>query len=176
MGRPDSDGKHPARRIAFLGLMLALALTLAFLESLLPALPFLPPGVKLGLSNVVTMYCVFFLGTGSAFSVAVLKALFVLITRGPVGAAMSLFGGAVSVLAMLLANRAAGSAKRAVSVSGAVGHNLGQLAVAGVLLRSAYVAYYLPVLLASGVAMGLLTGFLLKTTMPYLQTVDRAMK
>ena len=46
-------GKGKAYDIAFMGLMLALALALSFLESLLPVLPFLPVGVKLGLSNTI---------------------------------------------------------------------------------------------------------------------------
>ena len=49
-------GKSKAYKTAFMGLMLGLALALSFLESMLPVLPFLPVGVKLGLSNIVTMY------------------------------------------------------------------------------------------------------------------------
>ena len=66
-----------ARSVAFLGLMFALAMALSLLESMIPALPMLPPGVKLGLSNIVTMYCLFFLGARSAFTVAALKSCFV---------------------------------------------------------------------------------------------------
>jgi heptaprenyl diphosphate synthase len=174
MGRFDNG--RPARRVAFLGLMLALALTLAFFETLLPALPLLPPGVKLGLSNLATMYCLFFLGAAPAFSVAALKAGFVLITRGPVGAFMSLSGGLVSIGAMLLVRRAPGLSVGVVSLSGGVAHNIGQLVAAGILLKSAYVAYYLPVLLLSGVAMGFVTGVLLRIALPYLRHADRTMK
>ena len=59
--------------ITTMGLFFALALVLSALEGLLPPMPFLPPGVKLGLSNIVTMYCLLYLGAGSAYAVVVLK-------------------------------------------------------------------------------------------------------
>ena len=81
------------KRLALMGLLFALAMALSFLESLLPALPMLPPGIRLGLSNIVTMYALFVLGPVSGYTIAVLKSLFVLLTRGAVAAAMSASGG-----------------------------------------------------------------------------------
>lgn len=165
-----------AYKVAFTGLMLALALVLSFFESMLPALPFLPVGVKLGLSNIVTMYCLFFLGAKTAFAVAVLKALFVLLTRGPVGAALSLSGGLCSVGLMLLFRRLPGLGDRLVSIIGAISHNIGQLLLAAFILKSAYTFYYLPVMILSGAVMGLITGILLRLVMPYLKNVNGAIK
>ena len=48
--------KQKAGRVAFTGLLAALAIALSFLEGLLPPLPMMPPGAKLGLSNLATMY------------------------------------------------------------------------------------------------------------------------
>ena len=76
------------KRLALMGLLFALAMALSFLESLLPALPMLPPGIRLGLSNIVTMYALFVLGPVSGYTIAVLKSLFVLLPRGAVAAAM----------------------------------------------------------------------------------------
>lgn len=45
-----------------------------------------------------------------------------------------------------------------VSVAGGVCHNIGQIAVAAAVLRSAAAAYYLPALLVSGVLAGLAVG------------------
>ena len=80
-------------RLTLTALFLAMALVLSYVENLLPALPFLPPGVKLGLSHVVIMYCLFFVGAPSAFWIALLKSLFVLLTRGMIAALLSLSGG-----------------------------------------------------------------------------------
>ena len=169
--------KHRAAyKVAVPGLMLALALVLSLFESMLPALPFLPVGVKLGLSNIVTMYCLLFLGARTAFAVAVLKALFVLLTRGAIGAALSLSGGLCSVCLMLLFKRMPGLGDRLISVVGAISHNVGQLILASIILKSIYTFYYLPVMILSGVGMGLITGILLRLVMPYLKNVNRVIK
>ena len=53
--------KYRASKVAFLGLLFALSVVLSLVESsLAPMVPV--PGVKLGLSNIVTMYCLFCLG------------------------------------------------------------------------------------------------------------------
>lgn len=165
-----------ARRAASMGLLLALAVALNLAENLIPALPMLPPGVKLGLSNLVTIYCLFYLGAGEALCIAVLKSGFVLLTRGITAGALSLAGGVLSLLAMLAARRLLGGRGRyfPVSVTGAVFHNTGQLCVAAALLKSAAVFYYLPVLLAVGVLMGCATAALLRAAMPALQRVAAA--
>ncbi|MEG1774087.1 MAG: Gx transporter family protein [Oscillospiraceae bacterium] len=170
--------RHAAHRVAFLGVMLAMALALSWFESaVLPVLPMLSPGVKLGLSNIVTMYAVFFLGARDALTIAVLKSFFVFLTRGPTGAAMSLVGGLVSVAVMLVLLRLVPSlSSRFVSIAGAIGHNLGQLGMSVLILQSAYTLYYLPVMLLSGVVMGIVTGILLKLVMPYLRRMDGALK
>lgn len=165
-----------AFRVAFMGLMLALSLALSFFESMLPVLPFLPVGVKLGLSNIVTMYCLLFLGAAPAVSVAVLKSLFVLLTRGAVGALLSLCGGLLSVLVMLLIKKAVKTGYGFLSVAGAISHNVGQLLAASVVLKSYYTLYYLPVMVLSGAVMGLLTSLLLRLVIPYLLSCDRVIK
>lgn len=163
-----------ARQVALMGMLFALAAVLSALESLFPVLPMLPPGVKLGLSNIVTMHTLFFMGTGSGMTIAVLKALFVLLTRGPTAACLSLAGGLASVAAMALLLRLPGPPAAAlVSICGAVLHNLGQLAAAALVLRSAFAFAYLPVMVLSGTAMGLLTALLLRLLGPYLRQINQ---
>lgn len=178
MAGQNRRGRESAKSVAFLGLMFSLAMALSLLESMIPALPALPPGVKLGLSNIVTMYCLFFLGTGPAFTVAALKSGFVFFLRGPVGASMSLAGGLFSVLIMrlLLLSKQMREQPLLVSIAGAVAHNVGQLLMAVLLLRSAAALYYLPVMVLAGVGMGILTGLTMRLVSPYLQRVSGAMK
>ncbi len=160
--------KRPAKKVAFLGLLFALALVLSFVESAIPVSGFLPAGVKPGLSNIVTMYAVFFLGYGEAFSIAVLKSLFVFITRGATAAFLSVSGGVFSVLLMLLLLLLKRKLSYLViSMFGSVAHNLAQLLAASVLLGSDAL-YYAPVLVVSGVLMGVLTGILLRAVLPAL--------
>ena len=162
------------KRLALMGLLFALAMALSFLESLLPSLPMLPPGIRLGLSNIVTMYALFVLGPVSGYTIAVLKALFVLLTRGAVAAAMSAAGGIFSVTVMLLLSLLPGIKRQylLLSIFGGAAHNIGQLVMARFIINNQYVWYYFPVLLAAGLLMGAITGMALRVVLPYLNRLN----
>lgn len=156
------------RKIAYMGLMLAVIMALSFVEHMLPPLPLLPPNVKLGLSNIVTMYCVFFLGAREAFTLAVLKSGFVLLTRGPVAGLLSVTGGllAVATVALLIFCFRDKLSYIVASIAGAVMHNVGQIVAVSVIMGTNMIFYYLPVLIVSGVIMGIVTGTMLKLLLP----------
>lgn len=161
------------KQIAFIGLMLAIIAVLSAIEHMLPPLPLLPPNVKLGLSNIIIMYCVFFISRIQAVTLNIAKSFFVLLTRGPIAATLSFCGGMLSIvviilLAVLLRERISYAA---VSVAGAISHNIGQLIAVSVIISSPYIIYYLPVLIVSGVIMGLVTGALLKVVLPVLNNI-----
>ena len=121
-----------AKEVALLGVLFALAMALSFMESALTPLLGLLPAMKLGLSNVVVMFALLFLPRRQALLLAVLKAVFALLTRGVTAGFLSLCGGGASfaVLCLLLAW------PRPVtgfifSVCGALAHNIGQLCGGG---------------------------------------------
>ena len=159
------------RSICRVGLLSALAMVLALVEGLLPAIPLLPPGVKLGLSNIVTMYCLLLLGKREGLWVGLLKSLFVLLLRGTTAFLLSLTGGllSIAVMSLLLLWRGERLSLFLLSAAGAVAHNLGQLMTASLLLNSSYTLYLWPVLVLSGLAMGVVTGVLLRVTLPALR-------
>ncbi|WRS27929.1 Gx transporter family protein [Oscillospiraceae bacterium MB08-C2-2] len=169
------NSRSNARAVALCGLLFALAVALSVLEG---TIPFPVPGVRPGLSNVVVMFCVFVLGAGYAVLLALLKAGFVLLTRGITGALLSLMGGLLSVglMCLLARMRRHVPSLSAVSMIGAVAHNIGQLMGASFLLHSTYVWAYLPVLLVSGVAMGMITALLYKAASPALKKIDGVYK
>ena len=158
------------RQIALMGLLFALAMVLSFLESMLTPLLGLPPGVKLGLANVVVMYALFFLGKPSALTLVLLKSAFALLTRGAMAGALSLGGGCASLAVMaVLCCFKSRPTYFILSVCGAVAHNFGQLLMVNLLLtRSVYTLYYAPVLLLSGLIMGAVTAISLKALLPAL--------
>lgn len=155
-----------------MGMLLCLAIVLSFVEGMIPPLPALPPGVKLGLSNIVVIYCLFFLNVKSACGIAVLKSFFVLLTRGVTAGFLSLCGGLLSVIVMAIAIRPKKLSYLILSILGAVSHNIGQIAAASLLFKSATVFYYLPVLIVSGVLMGTLTAALMKVLLPALKRIS----
>lgn len=156
-----------------LAMLLAMIMALSALEHMLPPLPLLPPNVRLGLSNIVTMYALFFMGWRPAFLLAVLKSLFVVLMRGVTAGILSLCGGVLSLLCILLAAALFGQkvSYLVLSLLGAVAHNMGQILAASVLMGTSLVLYYLPVLVLSGIVMGAVTGALLRIVMPVFRWV-----
>lgn len=162
-------------KIAFMGLMLAVIMILTILEHMLPPLPLLPPNVKLGLSNVVTMYCVFFIGKKDALMLAFMKSFFVFLTRGPVAGILSLSGGLLSIIVIILLISIFKDkiSYIAVSIAGALCHNLGQFIAVSVIMGANLIFYYLPILIVSGVVLGVVTGTLLKIILPVINKALR---
>ncbi|MCL2087856.1 MAG: Gx transporter family protein [Oscillospiraceae bacterium] len=156
------------------GILLALALALSFLESFIPPIPFLPPNAKMGLANVVVMYSVFFAGYPSALNVTLLKALFVLITRGAAAGLLSLSGGLMSLAVIILIKIAAGDRATyiTISISGAIAHNMGQIFAASLLMGSFAAVGYLPFSVITGIVFGILTGGVLRAAIPAMRRLE----
>ena len=165
------SGKTTVRRVALAGILGAQALALAWLESLLPAFPFLPPGAKPGFSNIVTMFTVSTLGLADAVFIVIIKALFAGITRGFTAFMMSLCGGTVSMLVMWLLLKKLKKNPLGLIGTGiccALGHNLGQLMAAAALTDTVTILGYAPVLLVFGVFTGIVTGCVFRAVSPIL--------
>lgn len=161
------------RKTAQLGLLFALAMAFSFFESQITPLLGLAPGVKPGLANVVVMYSMIAMGAGSAVILTVLKAGFVLMVQGPMAAILSLFGGLCAFGGMLAVQKLKGT-EFMISVTGAVLHNVGQLAALSILfIQSGYTFYYAPILLVSGLCMGTLTSWVLKQVRPLLKRWEK---
>jgi len=148
------------KQVALCALLIALALGLSYVERFIPLQLVVPlPGVKLGLANIVTLMALYFLGPRTAFTVLVLRCFLGSLFGGGIsGLAFSLTGGLLAMCSMALLRRVPFLSVYGVSVCGAAAHNLGQILAAMVLLGSAYVAAYLPLLLTVAVGTGLVTG------------------
>ena len=153
------------RRVAEGGMLSALAIGLSAVESLLPALPLLPPGFRIGFSNLATMLAAKNVSFGAALAVTVIKSLFVLLTRGVTAFIMSLAGGLCStaVTVLIFRDKKSRFGCMGAGIAGAAAHNTAQVAAYS-LLASTPMWYYLPALLLYGLAGGILTGILLWMT------------
>ena len=146
-----------AKRIARYGLLTALALALSYAESLLPS-PGVP-GVKLGLPNLVVVFALYRLGTVDAWALSLARVLLASVLFGNgVGLAYSMAGAVLSLSVMCLLKKSGRFSETGVSVAGGVAHNAGQVLVAVLLLETARLAWYLPVLCLSGTVAGVLIG------------------
>ncbi|MBQ9415159.1 MAG: Gx transporter family protein [Clostridia bacterium] len=148
------------------GVLAAAAIALSALESGLPPLPI--PGARLGLASLASVSALAICGMPSALAVAVIKTVFVWLTRGVTAAMMTGAGTLLSLLvtaALLPLMRRQLLSFVGVSVAGAAAHNLSQIGVAVWLLGSG-VWYYLPLLLLAAALCGTLTGLLLNAVLP----------
>ena len=157
--KPAGRTRRPAARVATLALLTTLALMFSYVESLLPAPG--PPGVKLGIANIVIVICLYRYSAGEAAAVNLLRvAMAGLLFTGLFGALYSLAGAVVSLAGMILLKKTGLFSMTGVSMAGGVLHNLGQLIVAALLVEETAIFYYFPLLLFSGIASGILTGII----------------
>ncbi len=157
-----------AGKIARYGLLTGVMLVLGYVESLLPAAGI--PGIKLGLSNTVLLYALYFMGARGALLLGAAKVLLSgLLFGSPAALLYSAAGAALSLAAMALLSRAKEVSVIGVSVSGAVAHNVGQCLVAALFVQPKAVLAYLPVLLIAAVIAGLVTGVAAKYLLRYIK-------
>lgn len=164
----SSPNTGSARRVAIAGVFAALGLIFSYIESLFPAAIGIP-GIKLGLANLVVIIALYKLSARYAISINVIRVLMAgALFTGMFGALYSLAGCLLSFTVMLLCKKAKCFSVIGVSMAGGVAHNLGQLAIAAVLVSSGKIFYYLPVLILSGTISGILIGIVAYVVMKRL--------
>ena len=163
------------KQTTFLGIMLAVVVVLSWLEFVAAALLLLPPHIKLGLANIAIMYCTIFVNKKTGIMLGILKSLFVLLTRGPVAGLLSLCGGLLSIviIILLLVVFRHKISYVALSIAGAIAHNVGQLVAIVPMFGGLVAVSYLPVMIVSGIVMGTITGILLKATLSAFNSIPR---
>lgn len=146
------------KRIACLGLFVALAFVLSYVEYLLP-LNIGIPGAKVGLANLVVMVALYTLGKKDAALLSVVRVVLVGFTFGNLAMMLySMAGALLSFIVMLIAKRTRLFSITGVSVLGGVFHNVGQIIVAMFVLETASLLYYLPFLIVIGTISGIVIG------------------
>lgn len=156
------------KRLAVISMLTTMAIVLSIVESFIPVFV---PGVKLGLANVIILIMLYEFKSYEALLVNIIRILLVGLLRGTLLTPtflMSLSGGMLSFLVMLIFSRIKIFSAIGVSVLGSVSHCLGQILIAIVLLSTDAVIYYLPFIailsLATGVVSGLITKGYLKVS------------
>ncbi|MCX8129001.1 MAG: Gx transporter family protein [Clostridia bacterium] len=148
------------KKLVLLAIMVSQALVLSLVESWIPV-PTFVYGIKLGLANIVTLVVIVFFGFKDALLVVLVRcALAALFGGGFVVFLFSITGGILSTIVMsfLFKKLSKVFSLIGISIAGAVTHNLGQIIIAILVMKTLSVAAYLPVLLVSGVVMGCFVG------------------
>ena len=164
-----------ARKVARFGMLTALALVLGWLDRAIPVTWFLSgavPGIKLGLSNSVLIFAVYMLDLPTAWVLMVLKVhLSGLLFGGFNTILYAMAGGVLSMLFMSVLSHFPSLHPVVVSMVGGVMHNVGQVAVAMLLLHTPQLLYYMAILIFVGMACGALTGVVAASVMKHLKTI-----
>ncbi|MFT3984099.1 MAG: Gx transporter family protein [Lachnospiraceae bacterium] len=146
------------KRIAYLGLFAGMAILFGYIEMLIP-FHFGIPGMKLGLSNIVTVFVLYLCGPGAAAAIMLVR----IFTAGflfgnAYGILYSLAGGILSLAGMGLLKKCKRISMVGVSILGGVLHNMGQLLAAAFVVKALRIVYYAPVLIIAGTLTGFLIG------------------
>ena len=157
---------NQTKKIANMAMLVAVAMIFSYVESLIP-INFGVPGMKLGIANLVTVTGLYFLAVPEMMAVVAMR---VLLTGFLFGNGMSIMyslaGGLLSVLVM---KKLKGFSIIGISMAGGIAHNIGQLAVATLVVESLKLVYYLPALLAAGAVTGFLIGLVSGKLLPVVK-------
>lgn len=144
-------------RVAYFGVFTALALIFSYVETLIP-INFGIPGIKLGLANLIIIIALYKMSVKEAYALSVVRVVLAGFIFGNLFSIIySLAGGLLSLTVMALLKKTDKFSVFGISMAGGVFHNVGQLIVAILVMENVNIAYYMPVLLISG----LITGFMI---------------
>lgn len=152
------------KKLALNSILISLALVLSFVERFIPLNLLVPvPGLKLGLANIVTMFALFCLDIPSAITITVLRCVLASLIFGGMSSLIYSLSGAFSALVIMIMLKL-GYEKVfsliGISMGGAAAHNSGQIAAASLMMKNTAVFAYLPILLITGLATGILTAMI----------------
>ena len=151
------------KRLCELSAFVIIAVMLSYIEHLFPIGALIPvPGVKLGLSNILSLYLITRDRLKDGFIIVISKSFFSFLLFGNgISFILSLSGNVISVIftAIFLFILKKGYSLISLSIIGAAFFNIAQIC-ASAFFYGTSVFYYLPPLLFSAAATGALTGYI----------------
>ena len=147
------------RKLTAMALLTAIALTIFVVEAQIPALVPIP-GIKLGLSNIITVFAVFTFGSWEAALILAARIFLGAVFAGNFSTILySAAGGALAILATILLKRLLSMKQLWVAgCIGAIAHSIGQMAVAVLITQTPGLFIYLPVMIVCSIITGTFTG------------------
>ena len=146
---------NKTKKMTFMCILVAQALVLFIVESMIP-IPFIAPGAKLGLANIVTVIALYTLSLKETVTIILLRLILSMFFGGNVSMLMYSISGTIFSLI-------------GVSCAGAVFHNVGQIIVAASIVNTFGVTFYLPVLTIVGIFTGFFVGITSNYVLKHLQ-------
>jgi heptaprenyl diphosphate synthase len=146
------------KHVATFGMLIALAFILSYIETMIPVM--VPvPGIKLGLANLVVLVALYSMGFREAFLLSMIRIVLVGFTFGSLSTMLFSFaGGILSLTLMAIFQKSKLFSMTGISIIGGLGHNIGQILVAMLVVQNLNLVYYLPILMISGLITGTVVG------------------
>lgn len=166
--------RNKTKKIALLGVLTTLALVLSYLETLLPPLSTVAPGIKIGLPNIVIIFLLYRFGVIEAVTISIIRVFIVALLFGNVMTLAYSFAGAIlSIALMKLMMKIKLFSEVGVSVVGGISHNLGQILVAIFLFDTVQIGYYMIILSVTGTIAGVVIGIIASMLLKKLEKILR---
>lgn len=162
------------QKMLFISILVAQALVLYIVETMIPV-PFITPGAKLGLANIITVVSLYSLSIADTFLVVILRIILSTLLVGSLSSFFfSLSGGILSLLVMFILKKFGKENVSiiGVSVMGSVFHNIGQILVASITVQNIRIISYLPVLMIAGIGTGIFVGITSKFLLVHLKKLQ----
>jgi heptaprenyl diphosphate synthase len=160
--------------MVFLSLLVSQALVLHIIESMIPV-PFITPGAKLGLANIVTVVSLYSFGEIETLLVIIVRLLLAAMFGGSISSLLySIAGALFSFIIMVIIKRVGKDNVSLIGVSaaGAVFHNIGQITMAALIVQNVNISLYLPILTMSGIGTGFFVGLTARYTLKHLNRIN----
>lgn len=150
-----------ARKITTVAMLLAASLIVGLVENLIPPIVPLLPYAKIGLSNAVILFTLFFLKKQYSFLILILKCVLLSVFTGnPIILLYSLPAGIISLTVTVLFLKTDFFSLPAVSALSATIHNIVQVLVASIITKSGAVFAFIPYFMVFGMLAGFITGII----------------
>lgn len=160
-------------KLTYISLLTSIAIVLNIFENYIP-MPFIAPGAKIGLANVITMLAIMTLNYKETFLILLTRVTLGSIFGGGLsGFLYSMSGGILSLIAMAIIIEIFRDnvSPIGISVTGAVFHNVGQLIIAIAILRTTRLILYLPVLTIVACISGVFIGYVSRYLLEHFNTI-----
>ena len=154
-------------------MLITISLMLSYVETFIPVIPI--PGAKIGLPNVVTLIALMTLGFWEALAITLVRTtISALLFSSMISLIYSITGGILSLLVMYALYRTFSEkiSLQTISITGAITHNLAQLAVAMIILETDGLISILPWLIVIAIPAGIVVGLAAKYLMKYFKTTQ----
>ena len=158
------------KKVIRLSMLISLSVVISIIESYIPILNNVIPGLRLGLSNIIILFVLYKYSFKDSLYVSIVRVFLVGLLRTGIFSIsffFSLSGAIFSIIFMYLVKKIKLFSVVGVSIVGSVTHSIGQILIAIFILNNENIIYYLPYLLIFSIPTGIITGIITNKILKY---------